>query len=142
MMRSLRRRLRAKVMAQRPANPTTVKSGESVRCFVIFVTFRPYGHSDPVYHASGDGTASLAFEHNNQHLIVQGTEVDVITDISWPMDPDSWMENYSKNLTNLLFLDKLEDHMANKILSLWDLFPELRDHPYAGGGTDQPYYLR
>ena len=60
------------------------------------------------------------------------------------MDPDSWMENYSKNLSNLLFLDKLEDHMANKILSLWDLFlfPELQDHPYAGGGTDQPYYLR
>jgi hypothetical protein len=53
------------------------------------------------------------------------------------MDPDSWMENYSKNLANLLFLDKLEDHMANKILSSWILFlsPELRDHPYAGGGT-------
>jgi hypothetical protein len=38
---------------------------------------RPYGHSDPVYHASGDSTASLVFEHNNQHLIVQGIEVDV-----------------------------------------------------------------
>jgi hypothetical protein len=90
------------------------------------------GHSTSarIYNACGGRTSELAFEYG-KYLLVQGIEVDVITNTSLPMNRDERVMSSTKPI-----LPWQDDEVAEEILTSWNqlLFPDNKDRPYVVTG--------